>query len=442
MTSKAKTTSVVTTDLRTYTAELFKASIPTNTLYLTFGRTYPWANEADPPQANTSDSTEYEIWKYMIGGKIITGNDIRHCTPRYDWSANTVYTMYDPTNPDLANSNFYVLTSDYNVYKCLSNNNDSPSTVMPTDVSVDSTTFTSDGYIWKYLYTLSNEEILRFLTPGYIPVKDVVAYDGSLQWLVQENANPGAIDAILVTNPGTGYSNLANLVVAITGDGVSATAVPNLNTVTNTIQTIVITSPGTGYTNATVGIEGGGGNEDATARAIIPPPGGHGSSPLYELGGKYLVINTTLQGSEEGNIPADSTFRQISVLINPTFYGNNNLAVVSTFTQTTDVVVTGATNAFQENEYVYQGISLGFSSFSGLVQNWDSGNNVLHLTDVRGTPVSDTILGQLSAATAFLTSTDHPTLEPFTGKVFYTSDFTYITRAEDQYDGFTAIISF
>ena len=148
-------------NLDIFVAKQVKESVSepsSSNVYLTFGRAATWANDAAPPQANTSVRNTYDVWKNMIGGKRITGNNIRHAVPRINWTPGIVYDVYDDLIDSLqqtsATDKFYVITSEYNVFKCLSNNGGVPSTVMP-NILVTTTHFqTADGYIWKFMYTL------------------------------------------------------------------------------------------------------------------------------------------------------------------------------------------------------------------------------------------------------------------------------------------------
>ena len=76
----------------------FKESVsepsPNTVIYLTYGKIDSWANDSLPDTANSSVGTEYSIWYNMVGAKRVTGNDLRHVIPRYNWTANTVYTAY------------------------------------------------------------------------------------------------------------------------------------------------------------------------------------------------------------------------------------------------------------------------------------------------------------------------------------------------------------
>ena len=208
-------------DLRVNNAEQFKNSVtgtPNTKLFLVFGKVDPWANDASPNVSNSSMSTIYEIWDNMIGGKRILGGDISHVIPRHNWTSNTVYTAYDDKSTNLYSSNtiFYVMNSSYSVYKCIANNYGSASTIEPTSVNPSIVSTTGDGYSWKYMYTISDSEKIRFVTDSYIPVKNLTGDDGSLQWQVQNTAVSGAINSIVLTNSGNNYTNVSNITITIT----------------------------------------------------------------------------------------------------------------------------------------------------------------------------------------------------------------------------------
>ena len=66
----------------------------------------------------------------------------------------------------LFDSNFYVLSSARNVYKCLDNNGGATSTDEPTGVSTSVIT-TTDSYKWKFIYTLSVINKANFLSTRF-----------------------------------------------------------------------------------------------------------------------------------------------------------------------------------------------------------------------------------------------------------------------------------
>jgi hypothetical protein len=151
----------------------------------------------------------------MLFVKRIQANDAVLMAPRHNWARGTVYDQYDDAygetdaNDDpitshsgvstLTASLFYVVTDDFNVYKCISNGENSESTVKPT--GTDTNTFeTSDGYIWKFMFRIEAGDVTKFLTTTHIPVRKMAGL-GEPQFDVN-----GFIDNVSVTSGGAGYS--------------------------------------------------------------------------------------------------------------------------------------------------------------------------------------------------------------------------------------------
>lgn len=108
----------------------------------------------------------------------------------------------------LSISKFYVITSESHVYKCLYNNNGNPSTVKPFSTSSDIIK-TSDGYIWKYMYTVPVALANRFTTPTDIPVTTSI----KAQYFSQ-----GSLQSATILSYGEGYDP-DTTVLDIGGDG-------------------------------------------------------------------------------------------------------------------------------------------------------------------------------------------------------------------------------
>ena len=434
-------------DLRVNNAEQFKNSVtgtPNTKMFLVFGKIDSWANDLSPDIANTSMNMMYEVWDNMIGGKRILGGDMYHVIPRHNWSSNTVYTAYDDKSTTLYDSNtiFYVMNSTYSVYKCIANNYGKVSTIEPTSVNPEIVSTTGDGYSWKYMYTVSDSEKLRFVTDAYIPVKTLTGDDGSLQWQVQNTAISGAINNIVVTNSGNNYTNVSNISIVITGDGSSASAIPTVNTTTNTISSIVITDSGKNYTYATVSITDKGLGAGANARAIISPFNGHGTNPVYELGGKNILIDAKLRYTEEGVLPVGNDYRQIAILKDPYYYNTGILASNLAFVQALTLVCDGVGD-FQPDEIVYQGTNFAQSSFSGRVVSWDSTTSKLLLINTKGTPtISQSVIGVTSFTTRVVTNYTNGTMKKFSGRLLYVDNIKPITRATDQIENFQILLKF
>ncbi len=103
-------------------------------------------------------------------------------------------------------SAFYVVTDEYNVYKCLDNYNNSRSKVKPTGTALDPFT-TSDGYVWKFMYNIPINLRNKFYTDEYIPVVSA---------LTNHFYSNGTIDNIFIANRGKNYTSAT---VSVLGDG-------------------------------------------------------------------------------------------------------------------------------------------------------------------------------------------------------------------------------
>lgn len=202
----------------------FIADISSNAVshYVVAAKHSAWADDNNPPATNTSvSSIEHSIYTDLIFGKRIEADDVVAAVKRYDWTANTVYAMYDDIDSSLYDKQFYVMTDENNVYKCIYNNDGTASTEKPVTTS-EEIFETSDRYKWKYMYTVSSQDIDEFATEDYIPVRTNAN--------VASLAVPGTIDFIKVTNNGYDYRTYHRGVVSYVSNsqliGIEQTASP------------------------------------------------------------------------------------------------------------------------------------------------------------------------------------------------------------------------
>ena len=438
------TTSTFTQQMGIYTAKRIKTAIANTTnAYLAIARVDAWPNDANPDSANSSVYSVNGFWRNCIGGKRIGGGDVSHVVPRRDWIANNIIFPYATQQSTLYGSAnlSYVLTEDFNVYKCLFNNGNANSSVKPTSTNPNTTYQTADGYVWKYMYTLSDVDRIKFLTVDWMPVRTLNANDGSLQWRVQQAAVDGGLHVIRITAGGSDYSNTQNVVVTITGDGSSATASANVNTSTNTIQSITVTSIGSGYTFANVSISGGGGS-GAAGIVEIEPSGGHGSDAISELGGHYLMFNPRLKADEGTKITVSNDFRQIALLFDPLTYGSANAFSGSAFSQMLKLTVSGSGASYSPDETVFQGASLDTATFSGDLVDFDTSNNVVRIINEVGTPTSGPLIGSETAASRFVTAVTNQDLEDYSGVIVYIDHIPPIVRNASQTEDIKIVVSY
>lgn len=435
-------------NLRVFNAEQFKKAVIDNShsIYVAFGKCDPWEQDALPPNTTTDVASSYDIWANMIGAKRVFATDFRHVIPKVEWATGTAYNQWEHLVED--QSDYYVLTTDHRVYKCLSNNFGALSNVEPTSINTVEPVETADGYLWKYMYTVSNEEVLRFVTDDYMPVKHLDSDDNSLQWKVQQGAVDGAVYSIKITNGGNGYSNASNLVVYVYGDGVGASAEATINTMSNTVNSISMVTYGSGYKSATVRILGGGG-ANAKAEAIISPAGGHGSNPLYELNGSNLLIDSRIFGSENDKYPAYTQFRQISLVKDPLKYGSSTVSTNNAVSQTYDMGVynyavgVGVPLNYSTGEIVYQGSSYSNKTFSARAVYWDSNNSIIRTTQYVGeATTAESLYGLQTVTNKLVGSISHPELEPNSGQILYVDNLEPITKDPEQIDDLKVLIKF
>lgn len=190
--------------LKTDLIEMIRLGISdSNQYYLFVSRALPYTDVASttlvtesdirPPSIGESSRNAYDTYRNMVFMKRIRPENMKLMIPRIDWTTGDVYTPYSETT-DMAGENYYVMTSEYNVYKCMASNG--ASTVMPTGKSTNVVSF-EDGYKWKYIYTVT-EDMIDHVTLDYIPVF-VADESHSEQKQVQNLAMPGSIDTVTAT---------------------------------------------------------------------------------------------------------------------------------------------------------------------------------------------------------------------------------------------------
>lgn len=199
---------VVTTKFRLNNAQtfidLFTDSEPHN-IYFFIANSLAWSNEQSPPDSiDTVFKTEYDVWNSMLAMKRITSGSVSFVGKRNDWTSNERYAKYDDKSTTMYANNYFVLTDDYNVYKCINNNGNAYSTSKPTGTS-NSSIITNDGYTWKYMFTIPPAKAISFVTSNFIPVQTLESDDDSNQWDVQSNAVSGTIDAYHLSAAGASY---------------------------------------------------------------------------------------------------------------------------------------------------------------------------------------------------------------------------------------------
>ena len=415
---------IITNKFRIHNAEQFQESFSeaaATTYYLFIGRSHAWASDADvqgntiaegtdtsPPTPNDDITSEFYNYDDMIGLKLLSSSDVSFVIPRRDWATGTTYDMY---------------RHDY-----------SSSTIFST----------SDGYRYKYMYSLTASEQINFKSTDFIHV--------STDSTVSAAAVDGALDTILVTAGGSGFNTSSGSTISaipIRGDGSGGVA--SVTITAGAISAATVTTAGTGYTFAYIrdadiiaATNAGGAGSGSNLTVIIPPKGGHGKDAVKELGGYYVMLNKSLVGLEgTSDITVSNDFRRIGLVRNPTNYGTSTVSTATTLRGTKVVLGASSSGTFTADEEINQASTGAVKKVVNLYVN---------LTAFSG---ANTITGQSSSATltpstssstvngvALTSGYANPEVQPDSGDIIYVEQRSPITRAADQTENIKLIIEF
>ena len=379
-----------------------------------FGRSTTWNTNVPNPtdnfsyQAHTSDT--------MLFGKKITTANVKRVIRRIDWTKGTRYEMYrndySANNPSpftqssrLYDSNYYVINSDYRVYICVDNGSSGINTT--GNASQDEPTFTDlepsaagssgDGYVWKYLFSISPGDIIKFDSTEYITVPNdwAISTDSQIQ-AVRENGdstvNSNQIKKVYIDNPGANYSNGVGQELNILGDGSGAKVI--VDVVGGKITNTTVSSGGKGYSYGLVDLGSINGNSTgsfAKLIPIIPPSRGHGYDIYKELGTDRVILYARFDDSTK-DFPIDTKFAQVGILKNPTSIGSTGTFTQSQFSSTYSLKFSSVTGTPTIGEKITQNVPGGKSV--GYVASYDSETKVLKYIQDRSLYFNQTTLDQ------------------------------------------------
>ena len=486
---------IITNKFRINNAEQFSESFSEaspEVYYLGIGRPQAFATQTrgdlrtenqgtDSAAITPADSVieEFNTFDDLLAVKKITTSDTSFVIPRRNWTTTTVYDYYrhdygnrvtGTTTTQTANSGattlfdatFYVLTTARNVYKCLDNNGNAASTTEPTGTSTSILT-TADGYKWKYMYSLSATQQANFLSTDFM----AVATDAT----ISSAAVDGAISTVKIKSGGTGGTNGTFTSIPIRGDGtggvISATVSGGV------VTAVTVTTAGTGYTiayvrNADIVSAGATSLSGAEIDVIIPPKGGHGFNAVSELGGFFVMLNVSLEGTESastGDFTAENDFRRIVLIRNPFSSGTAASATTLRGTKAVRFAASPTPGTFVIDEKITQATT----GAVGKVVEYDSTNRILHYIQTRFNDEglsslgnrtafsgANVITGATSAATGTPSAVASETADQITftsgykdteldrhkGDVLYIENRAPITRASDQTENIKLVIEF
>ena len=205
-------TNTLTSKFRSDSVRLLLSDIESNNYYL-FASGLARTNSV-----NSVFSKNEFLEQTIFGKKIESADDFLFMVKNYPWQSGVVYDQYDDKE-DLSDKRYYATvypenndTGVFRIYKCLFNNYGSASE-FPPNYNVDTPDQiykTGDGYVWKYMYDISEVDFDLYNTSGYMPV----TANNLISNTAIENSS---IEKILVENSAdnNGYESLEGNVVEV-----------------------------------------------------------------------------------------------------------------------------------------------------------------------------------------------------------------------------------
>jgi len=286
--------SIIFDNIRINGAKNFLSELSKLTTYAFVARPNAWSGATPTPIGSYTEQSN--LYESIISYKPLNPIYSSLVCPVYRWTSGVTYGMYSSelgsnTNPS---SPYYVLNSTNDVYLCLYNHtsvanpNGIPSTDEPVGNSNSRYNGPNDGYIWKYLYTLSNSGIQYQLDSDYMPVNtetDLIVVDGEISCCY-----PLTLGSGMASNT----QSVPYYYCRIVGDGEGA--VLQFRIVDGFISDQAVVRTGQNYTYAVVDMVDGRiydslfdldndtntlsiGGTKPTFRINLPPPGGF----LYDI---------------------------------------------------------------------------------------------------------------------------------------------------------------
>lgn len=127
-----------------------------------------WTDPALPDTPEDTADDESEFWLSVIGMKQVSASRTIPVVPRNDWTTGITYVPFDTASTTAYNDLFYVVNSEYRVYKCTTGDVSANEPLESAEVSGIVTG--ADGIVWEYLYELPQVVIDNLLSDTWMPV--------------------------------------------------------------------------------------------------------------------------------------------------------------------------------------------------------------------------------------------------------------------------------
>lgn len=445
---------IVTDALRTLLARQFYDQFVNATAryYISIGRSEIWDSaDTTPTPVNTPGEVE-AVRNQMQSVKKVQATSL--VVPRHNWSNGAVYSQYDNQQSGYPVFPYYVMNNNNNVYICLETGRNNAgvavaSTVEPTGSNNDSFR-TADGYVWKFLFTVSASRANAFMSSNFLPVQLQGPTDSSSTGIqlkqeeIQNTSVPGAITSIIITDVGSGYTS--NPTVVITGTGSGAQAYAHIDSATGTLAFVKMADSGTtqilgsGYTRAEVEITGGGAAQDAQARPVLGPDSGIGADCRVDLKSAAIMFHSRIEGTDS-NFIVNQDFRQVALIRD---IKENNGAIFTGITGSTlkRMTLSSIVQGFTIDKKIQGNVTLA----EAYIDHVDSSTIYYHQTTATGfTDFQDgEIINETNGAGIGIIDSAKisPHVNPDTGDILYIDNRAPVLRSNVQAEDVKVIIQF
>jgi|TARA_B110000259_G_scaffold185195_2_gene233733 hypothetical protein len=426
--------------------------------YLGLSKSQSWPNGSDSAPTPRQDVDEENDFRKGLQG-VVKINAASFIIPRQNWRTGVIYPEYDDqkTLAEYKSNSiyYYVMTDAQDVYMCMVTGRDANGTPVPSTTKPQGQNNHifgySDGYRWKFLYTVSPLASNYYMTREWIPVQTIDTTDSNSpgtdlkQKIIQDTARRSEITSFFIESGGLNYTdscmikvnNVLDANILVTTDAAAGGAITKVlfasdsttfHTQTDLDGALITTEHATG-TNAII-------------RPILSNSMGIGASAEVDLRAEAILINSKITGDDSDFIVAQD-FRQIGILKNikdshgvgGDYFQNNtgqalnsmNLTISSAFTKDKYIVgsISGA-KAFVDN---IVGSTIFYHQFdsTGYVDFRESDT----VTEIGGSGAGD-INPNLSKI--------KPEVHPRSGSILYIDNKSAIARVSGQTEDIKIII--
>jgi len=304
------------------------------------------------------------------------------------------------------------------------------------------------------MYTVQADEQVSFETTNFMSVQTAVAggtgtelarydYQQESAGITGAANNVKGITGVKIIAGGSGYINTGAVTLPIEGNGTGGEI--EYVVTGQAVTSVTVTNAGTGYDVASVTIPDGQG---AKIEFTIAPGHGHGTDPVAELGGRYVLVNAQLDGSGGGDLTIDNDFRQLTLIKNPIESDGVTPATLSTYNPVQAVIAAtpASVSSLSTSEYI-TGNSSGAIAYV-IATNASTGYIYYTQNSKTGYDVFDdgeTITGAQTGAVTLATpalATDVPEIKLNSGEIMLVDNIAPVTRGNNQTEDVKMVIEF